>query len=386
MDPISDEMPERHALLAFRKLFEEADGWHVMDRGEQDHAGDVLLRSDRGHTFLAALKAFNDGRADRVTAAFAQMLLEARVHAKRQGMRPAILIWVRSASPALIRRLVEFHREYGDSEPFAVLSMDGTRYVRFPGFELDKPSDAPIGFYRSSDGTRPRLVLSDLAQWMLKLMLAPDIAFTSNPDDGDEPWLGAENMRYGSATDLARAAGVSLMTATRLVNGLIEEGFLETRPFLKLVQRGKLARRWKAEYRTPALALPMKFLSEAAPDVQLRRLLQRQGGILGNFAAAEALGFGHVKGVTPTVWVHNLREAENWRPLRPAKEGERPDLVLQQPSFPRSLMRGCVDRKGVRVTDLIQTWLDVSAHPARGAEMAAELEHGVLAKVVGEGA
>jgi hypothetical protein len=39
---------------------------------------------------------------------------------------------------------------------------------------------------------------------------------------------------------------------------------------------------------------------------------------------------------------------------------------------------------GVRVSDIIQTWLDVSADPTRGAEQAAELEHGVLAKVVGE--
>lgn len=59
---------------------------------------------------------------------------------------------------------------------------------------------------------------------------------------------------------------------------------------------------------------------------------------------------------------------------------------MQQPGFPQSLERGAVIRDGVRVTDVIQTWLDVSAHPARGAEQAAELEHGILANVIGEGA
>ncbi|WP_280640424.1 hypothetical protein [Cupriavidus pinatubonensis] len=43
-------------------------------------------------------------------------------------------------------------------------------------------------------------------------------------------------------------------------------------------------------------------------------------------------------------------------------------------------------RDGIPVTDIIQTWLDVSAHPARGAEQAAELGHRILANVVGEGA
>jgi len=76
--------------------------------------------------------------------------------------------------------------------------------------------------------------------------------------------------------------------------------------------------------------------------------------------------------------------AEEWRGLKRAREGERPDLILKQHPYPQSLLRGRVMRDGVWVSDIIQTWLDVSADPTRGAEQAAELEHGVLAKVVGE--
>jgi hypothetical protein len=378
MEPLSNELPECLALDAVRTLFEEADGWSIREMVGPDHAGDIILSGDHGQTYLAVLKAFNEGRADRVTAFFAQALLEARAHAKKYKMRPAILIWVGSASPSLIKRLVDFHSAYGDHEPFAVLSMDGTRYVQFPGLEiLERPSQ-PTRSYSHSHSAQPRLAFSDLTQWMLKLLLAIDIK--------RENLIGAEARHYTTATDLARAAGVSVMTATRLIRALKQEGFIETRPFLTLVQRRKLAKRWKAEYQRPAPALPMKFLLPAAPDVQLQKLLKKEGGILGLFAAASALGFGHVKGVPPTVWVHNLMEAEYWRPLRRARDGERPDLILQQPSFPQSLKRGAIVSDGMWVTDIIQTWLDVSAHPARGAEQAAELEHGILANVIGESA
>ncbi|UVE69242.1 helix-turn-helix domain-containing protein [Burkholderia pyrrocinia] len=378
MGPLPNQLPDRPALDAFRTLFEKDDGWRVMEVTGADRGGDLVLSNDRGQTYLAVLKTFNEGRADRVTALFAQALLEARAYAKQQKMRPAILIWVSRASPSLISRLVDFHAAFAAREPFAVLSMDGTRYVRFPGLAVSERPDQPTRSYSRSHDVQPGLAFSDLNQWMLKLLLAIDIK--------RENLIGAEGRRYATATDLARAAGVSVMTATRLIHALKREGFIETKPFLKVVQRRKLAKRWKAEYQRPAPTLPMKFLSPAAPDAQLRKMLQNEGGILGLFAAADALGFGHVKGVPPTVWVHSVTEAANWRQLRRAKEGERPDLVLQQSGFPQSLGRGVVYRDGLPVTDIIQIWLDVSAHPARGAEQAAELEHGVLANVTGEGA
>jgi len=174
------------------------------------------------------------------------------------------------------------------------------------------------------------------------------------------------------------------MTATRLINALKSEGFLGSTEFLTLVRRRQLAERWKAQYQKPPLAVPMKFVSPAPPDEQIRKLIKRVNGILGLFAAAKALGYSHVKGVVPTVWVQSLKSAGDSRGLRVAKEGERPDLFLQQPGFPQSLIRGAVSRDGTMVTDIIQTWLDVCAHPARGAEMASEFENGILSTVIGD--
>ena len=122
------------------------------------------------------------------------------------------------------------------------------------------------------------------------------------------------------------------------------------------------------------------------PAALTEKLLQKHSpSFLGLFAAAEALAVGHVRGVPPYVYVYDLDVASHWKELKPARNGEKPDLLLQQIRFPQSIGTGAVQRKGMYITDILQVWLDVSAHPARGAEQAAELENGILANVIGEG-
>lgn len=377
MELRSNESPDNLASEAFLKLFQGADGWAANTADGTSQAIDFVLTDDQGHRYAAVLKAFNEGRADRVTGAFAQALLEARKHAKDHHVRPAILIWAGSLSPTLINRLSTFHKEYANGEPFALLSGDGRRFVRFPGLEINDAEDGPPPSFGRGLSAHPRLVFSDLNQWLLKCLLAVDIPHP-------EPLIAADQTFYKSATDLASAADVSVMTASRLINALKEEGFLESIHSLKVVQRRKLAKRWKAEYNRPALSVPMKFLRPGEVDVQVHKWAKRHGAAMGLFSAADLLGFGHVHGVPPALWVPDLATAVHAKELRRAKEGERPDFILQQPSFPQSVARGAVYRDGVQVTDIIQTWLDVSSHPTRGIEQAEELEHGILAKVVGE--
>lgn len=379
METYFQTSPEPSAVLdAIRTLFGNA-GWDVRIALEARREEDVILTNGHGEAYYAVLKTFGEGRSDRVVASFAQALLEARSRGKRWEGRPAILIWVNTVSPHLVKRLVDFHRENGDGEPVAVFSPSGVLYASFPGLHIEsagKQERSPP----NSHSAPPRLVFSDMNQWMLKLLLAVDIK-------GEGLIRAPENTRFSTASELARSAGCSVMTATRLVNALREGGFLEPASyFLNLVRRNKLAERWKAEYQQPALAVPVKFLTPMPPDAQLRKLLKAEGGILGQFAAAEQLGVGHVRGVPSTLWVPNLAVVDSWRATRRVREGERPDLIVQQPKFPQSLFRGAVVRDGLRVTDIIQTWLDVSAHPARGAEQAAELEHGILSNLIGEGA
>ncbi|VVE47220.1 RpiR family transcriptional regulator [Pandoraea soli] len=366
---------ERLARDSVRSLF-ESGGWKVEEDRADGKGADFVLTSPHGESYHAVLKALTEGRTDRVIPLFSQALLESRAHANaRNGeFQPAVLLWVGVASQALVNKVRDFQHAYGAGEPVAILS-DTPLYVDFPGLKADEPS---VRVRRISHSAPPALVFSDLVQWMLKLLLAPDIK--------RDHLIGAPEKTYLTATELAREAGVSVMTATRLVNALKEENLVEFAPHLRIVQRRKLAERWKATYLKPIIGVPMRFLVHGVPETQqLRKTLkQHEGATLGQFAAAHALGVGHVHGALTTLWVPNLGTAENWRGIRRAFEGERPDLVLKQHPYPQSLLRGRVMRDGIWVSDVIQTWLDVSADPTRGAEQAAELEHGVLANIVGE--
>jgi hypothetical protein len=109
--------------------------------------------------------------------------------------------------------------------------------------------------------------------------------------------------------------------------------------------------------------------------VQLQGALAKAGvkAALGLHGASAALGFGFVAGATPTLYAADVREAVST--LRSAgmvlsDERSPPDLFLDAPISPRSCFAGAVARDGRRVTDVLQTWLDVSWHPARGQEQA----------------
>lgn len=366
---------DRLARQSVYTLFER-NGWEVMETRGDGKSADFILSSPRGQTYHTVLKTLTEGRADRAIPLFSQALLESRAYANagQDQSRPAVILWMGFASHTLVRKLVDFQKDYGNGEPLAILS-DVPLYADFP--EL-KAEEQPVSVRRSSHSAPPTLVLSDLAQWMLKLLLAADIKHVS--------LINAPGKTYMTATELARDAGVAVMTATRLINALKEESLVEFVPHLRIVQRRKLAHRWKAAYVKQAASVPMKFLAGGVPEEQqLRKMLKREdGATLGQFAAANALRVGHVHGAITTLWVPDLAVAEGWRGLKRAREGERPEVILKQHPYPQSLLRGRVMCDGIWVSDIIQTWLDVSADPTRGAEQSEQFERGVLAKVVGE--
>lgn len=97
-------------------------------------------------------------------------------------------------------------------------------------------------------GYRPRQIkstlirtdnlFSDLNQWMLKILLAPELP---------EGMLNAPRGQYRNGVELARAAQVSAMTASRFLQQLRRERFLlESEEFLTLVQKEELFERWSA--------------------------------------------------------------------------------------------------------------------------------------------
>jgi len=59
--------------------------------------------------------------------------------------------------------------------------------------------------------------------------------------------------------------------------------------------------------------------------------------------------------------------------LRRAEPGEAVDVFVREPRFPRAVFSGAVAVDGLPVSDIVQCWLDVADHPARGEEQAAQI-------------
>jgi hypothetical protein len=274
-----------------------------------------------------------------------------------------------------------FAENYAEGVPVGVASENGFRYfVGHPFDELNaEPKDEKWRAGRSSQQVVN--LFSDLNQWMLKILLANEI-----PD----ALLSAPRINCRSGAELADAAGASMMSASRFLQQLRNEGFLdEHAQGPRLVRRSDLFERWRAAVLRPAPEVAVRFVLRAPVRQQLQDLIAKQSpdACLGLFAAAEELKFGHVSGVPPHVLVPKLPKADEkkWRGLRPAAPGDMPDLILRQAAFPQSVFRGAVHRDGWVASDVIQTWLDVGSHPARGAEQADLIYAKFLRPIVEQG-
>jgi hypothetical protein len=62
----------------------------------------------------------------------------------------------------------------------------------------------------------------------------------------------------------------------------------------------------------------------------------------------------------------------------------RADVYVRVPAFRESTFRGAVIREGIPVSDILQVWLDVSSHQARGEEQAEEIRRRALAPIFEE--
>jgi hypothetical protein len=84
------------------------------------------------------------------------------------------------------------------------------------------------------------------------------------------------------------------------------------------------------------------------------------------------------------VYVKRLSVASlaKWKNVVPAEQHEVPDLIIRQASVPNSVFRGLVSVDGVPVSDVLQVWLDVSSHPARGQEQADMIRDRVLDQLI----
>jgi len=363
------------ALVA--QLF-SANGWKLKQQPRLgSHEPDLIVSKASRH-YVVEVKGLSEGRSDRVIPALSHAVLQAGAYSRAHGKAlPLAIAYVPEASRALINRVQRFAKEYAGGVAVGIVDSNGLRRFFDDGLADLNAEPQASGPELQSAARRPQL-FSDLNQWMLKVLLAPEIP---------EHLLHAKRGHYRNVSELAEAAKVSVMSAFRFHEQLIDEGFLEkSRGHLRLVRRRELFRRWQADaLRLIPRELSMVFLIRGSVDEQLRRLVQNREACLALFAAADALGLGHVKGVPPHVYVRKPSAFWNQHQDQIFPAGERPDLILRQAPSPESIFRGMVDKQEIGFSDVIQLWLDVSAHPSRGEEQASLIYRRILKPVV-EGA
>lgn len=354
------EWAERVLMSALAKA-----GWTA----ERQPEADLLVEGD-GYRYVVELKTAPEGRADRIVPLWSQACLQAARRAA--GERALAVVAAPRIPESAADRLLAFAAEYAPGVGVGVLDSRGLRRFRgegLAGLDADpSPDESPrLQPARSGD------LFSDLNQWLLKVLLAPEL-----PDD----LLSAPRERYRNASALARAARVSTMSAYRFAQAFTDAGHLETSGrTMRLVRRKRLFSRWRAAAARPGKEIPIRLLVGANAERAAARLAAGPGACLGLFAAADRLGHGFVNGLPPYVYVRDLAAAAG-DTLVPAQPYEPPDLFIREPRAAESVFRGAVQRDGLDVSDILQVWLDVASHPSRGREQADLIRQSVLEPLV----
>jgi hypothetical protein len=379
---------EQEYLALLADLFRQ-DGWRVKASPRFGQKEADLLVSCQDSRYVVELKVASEGRRDRLVPLLAQAILQARAiaQASPQPAAPLAVIAAPVISPSIVRSLKDFLAESAPDAAAGIFDREGFRLFVGPGLEgLNAPAPGRI---RRQQHAPPEsaYLFSDLNQWMLKVLLAPLVP---------AELLRAPRREYRNASELAEAAGVSVMSAFRFVRQLRQEGFLHNESeILRLVRREELMHRWQAAHLRAAPELPLRWIVPVKNERQLPAALhsymvhpgpRRQPvprACLGLFAAAESLGFGFVHGVPPYFYLESLdREVLHRMGLSPERAEPAPDLYVRVPIFRESVFRGAVEREGVPIADILQVWLDVGSHPARGAAQAEQIRRRVLAPIL----
>jgi hypothetical protein len=370
--------PEASYERRLRELL-EGSGWKLRASGE---AGPDFIAASKGQRYAVELKLAKESRRPLLEGALASAILRARAAGRVADAKPLAVIAAPAISDSVLNDLGDFVARFGEGAAWGAMDDSGLVVLNGPGLEAVRRE--------RSHSSKPRVVkradiFSDLGQWMLKVLLShrlPPALRVFAPKDDKRIDAPVTNARA-----LAKIAAVSVPSAARLVAALRADGFVaDGRPVLELVRIEELLDRWRAVYKKRVSEVRARWLfapkdSAKHLDNVLAKRVQRPGerACLGLFAACDRLGFRFVRGVAPHV-VQESISTESLRRLglRLAEPGEPADVIAREPRYAESVFRGASNHDGVRVADVLQCWLDVADHPARGEEMAAHLFERVL--------
>jgi Holliday junction resolvase len=367
---------------AFRKA-----GWRVR---RHPAAGDMradLVVDDGARKYIVEVKSAAEGRRDRLIPLLSQAILQAQAFARQFPERaaPLAVVAARRVPESVADDIKQFAERHAPEVAVGVIDGEGFRSFLGPGLEgLDA---------KPSLHAAPRIVFpqhlpdlfSDLNQWMLKILVGQRLP-ASLIEIPREP--------SRNASQLAEAAKVSVMSASRLVNQLTSRGFLDesARP-LQVVRVEELLEWWTSSNREAVKEVPAHWILKSGKDQLLaavrqytsRQIHNQPRCCLGLFAAADALGLGFVRGAPAHIYLERLTlDALNRLGLVIDHSARPPDVTVRIPANPEAVFRPRVFPDNVPVSDVLQVWLDVSTHPARGKEQAREIQRRVLKPLFGK--
>lgn len=326
---------------------------------------------------------------ERVVRAFlALAILSSRVSPAVQGSTPLVLVISPSATAALDERLAEFVGRVAPDTAWLLMDRQGRVFPHAPGLEFLR-RDASASPPRFSQRNATTNLFTDTHQWLLKVMLAPLFPQSQLSAPRDRP--------LRNATVLAELAQVSYPATARFVALLEAEGFLDrSGGALRLVSFERLFERWRAAVSSTPREVGVRGARGPLTDAGFQILLSVAAAqpaaerrfVLGLFGACDALGLGIVRGAPRHLYVSRLEGP--WLDelgLVEVARAEAAELTIREARWPESIFRAAVPTQaGVPATDVIQSWLDVSHHAARGAEQAAHLWRHALEPAIRQGA
>lgn len=375
----------------------EADGWDVSRSPPGPRAPDLLCRKGE-QVYAVELKA-SVGKARRtiLRALLADAILQSRVRAEQLEAQPLAVLVAPSLSVEIASELAEYVREFGGDVAWGALDDRGRFDLHGPGLDSVRPlrwsmlAEEELA-YAPAPEQGVHNPFSDLGQWMLKILAAPHVP---------ERWLHAPRRPVRGVSDLADQAGVSPASASRFLSVLEAGGHVaRVDGAVRLARVEALLEAWRIASQRPHEERLARFLLPAPePARRLREVLaahsrrsqalsgedpeDRSGARAGSpgrrvclalFSACRELDVSFVRGAPIHIYAEDLSNGFlNDLELHPVEHRAEADLIVRRPRFPESVFRACVLVEDVPVADILQCWLDVSFHPARGVEQAEEI-------------
>lgn len=376
------------------EVFRKA-GWRVRRQpAAGDKRADLLVEND-SHKYAVEVKSASEGRRDRLVPLLSQAILQAQsfVRLFPERVSPLAVVASKRVPESVVNQIRQFAERNAPEVSIGVVDEEGLRSFAGSGLEgLDAWPRRHVR--RNMPLAHVPDLFSDLNQWMLKILLGRELP---------EALISVPREPIRNASHLADAAGVSVMSASRFVNHLRGEGFLdEIHEYLQIVRADELLERWVSASRRMSRDIPARWIIRkdvsqflegvARYAVESGRVIHsrtrsRSSQIIkahprlciGVFAAADALGAGFVRGVPPHLYLERLDLDVLQKLGLSVQDSDRSaDVFVRIPSNKESVFRAAVNRDSLPVSDVLQVWLDASANPARGREQANEIQRRVL--------